>query len=65
MASPLEQFQIKPIAQFSLAGYDLAYTNSALMMTVAALAASALLIAASRGARLVPGRLQSVGELMY
>lgn len=65
MASPLEQFQIKPIVPFEIAGLNLAYTNSALWMTLAAVAASLLLVASASGARLVPGRLQSVGELMY
>jgi F-type H+-transporting ATPase subunit a len=65
VASPLDQFQIKPIVPFEIAGLNLAYTNSALWMTLAALAASVLLIASASGARLVPGRLQSVGELMY
>ncbi len=65
MASPLEQFQIKPIVPFDVAGFNLAYTNSALWMTLAALGLSVFLIATARGASLVPGRLQSVGELMY
>ncbi len=65
MASPLEQFQIKPIVAFDVAGYNLAFTNSALWMTLAALGLSVFLIATARGARLVPGRMQSVGELMY
>jgi F-type H+-transporting ATPase subunit a len=65
VSSPLEQFQIEPIVPFDVAGVNLAYTNSALWMTLASLGAGALLIASAREGRLVPGRLQSVGELMY
>ncbi len=65
MASPLEQFQISPIVHLNVAGFDVSYTNSALAMTAAAIAASVFLIAAGSGAKLVPGRLQSIGEIMY
>ena len=65
MASPLDQFQNSPIVHLNVAGFDVSYTNSALAMTAAAIAASVFLIAAGNGAKLVPGRLQSVGEIMY
>jgi F-type H+-transporting ATPase subunit a len=65
VASPLEQFQISPIVHLNVAGFDVSYTNSALAMTAAAIAASVFLIAAGSGAKLVPGRLQSIGEIMY
>ncbi len=65
MASPLEQFQIKPIVHLSLAGYDVSFTNSALWMTIAATTLSLVLLSSARGASLVPGRLQSLGEIMY
>jgi F-type H+-transporting ATPase subunit a len=65
VSSPLDQFQIKPLVQLEVAGFNLAYTNSALWMTLAAGTAALFLLASANGARLVPGRLQSMGELMY
>ena len=32
--SPLKQFEIKPIIELDLFGYDVSFTNSALWMTV-------------------------------
>jgi F-type H+-transporting ATPase subunit a len=63
--NPLEQFEIKPLIPLHLGGVDLSYTNSALFMTVAVVLASALVLLGTRGARLVPGRWQSVAELGY
>jgi F-type H+-transporting ATPase subunit a len=65
VSSPLDQFQIKPLVQLEVAGLNLAYTNSALWMTLAAGTAALFLLASASGARMVPGRLQSMGELMY
>lgn len=65
MASPLEQFEIKPIVPIEIGGLDVSFTNSSLWMVLAVVVAGgALTIAASRGA-MVPGRLQTVGELFY
>jgi F-type H+-transporting ATPase subunit a len=63
---PIHQFQIKELAgPFHIGGYEIAFTNSALFMGIAvATVTTILLVAAARGA-LVPGRLQSVGELWY
>jgi F-type H+-transporting ATPase subunit a len=65
VAGPIEQFEIKKIAPIEIGGYDLSFTNSALFMglTVAGIV-GILLLAASKSA-LVPGRLQSVGEMWY
>lgn len=63
--SPLHQFEIDRIVPFKLGHYDLSFTNSALFMVITVLAATLLLVAATRDARLVPGRLQSVAELLY
>ncbi|MBL8697021.1 MAG: F0F1 ATP synthase subunit A [Alphaproteobacteria bacterium] len=65
MASPLEQFTIKPIVPLSLGKLDISFTNSALMMTLAVAAIAVLLVVSVRRRDLVPGRLQSVAELSY
>ncbi len=65
MASPLDQFQIKPIVPIEIAGLNLAFTNSALWMTAAAAAAAFFLVSAASGAKIVPGRLQSAAEMLY
>ncbi len=65
MASPLEQFEIKPIIPIEIGGVDVSFTNSSLWMTIAVVVAGGTLaIAAGRGA-MVPGRLQTVAELFY
>ena len=63
---PLHQFQIKTLAPlFEVGGMDFGFTNSALFMVAAAGTVSAILFAASRSAKLVPTRMQSIGELWY
>jgi F-type H+-transporting ATPase subunit a len=65
VASPLEQFEIKPIIPIEIGGVDVSFTNSSLWMTIAVVVAGGTLaIAAGRGA-MVPGRLQTVAELFY
>ncbi|HEX3522183.1 MAG TPA: F0F1 ATP synthase subunit A, partial [Stellaceae bacterium] len=41
------------------------YTNAALMMTIAVVSVTALMVLATRRAALVPGRWQSVAEMLY
>ena len=65
MASPLEQFTIKPIVPLPLGKLDVSFTNSALMMTIAVAVIAGLLVFSVRSRDLVPGRLQSVAELGY
>ena len=62
---PLEQFKIEPIVPIHIGGWDLSYTNSALLMTIAALLVTALVVLGSRRAALVPGRMQSIAEMSY
>ena len=63
---PIHQFQIKELAgPVNIGGLEISFTNSALFMGVAvAMVTTILLVAAARGA-LVPGRLQSLGEVWY
>ncbi len=65
MASPLDQFAIKPIVPLSLGRLDLSYTNSALLMTIAVAIIATLLVFSVRRRDLVPGRMQSLSELGY
>jgi F-type H+-transporting ATPase subunit a len=63
--SPLAQFTIERIIPIHLGSLDVSYTNAALLMTIAVALAFLLLIGATARAALVPGRLQSVAELLY
>lgn len=65
MASPLEQFQVKPYVPISVGHVDLSFTNSSLWMLIAVAAVYWLVIAGTKQRALVPGRLQSVVELSY
>jgi F-type H+-transporting ATPase subunit a len=62
---PLHQFEIKTLVPISIAGFDVSFTNSSLWMAIAVLAAYLLIMAGTRQHAMVPGRLQSVVELMY
>lgn len=62
---PLHQFQINPILQIVIAGYDVSFSNSALFMVVAALLVYGLLTYGMKGRALIPGRLQSLAEMFY
>lgn len=62
---PLHQFQINPILQIVIAGYDVSFSNSALFMAIAVGLIYALLVHGMKGRALVPGRLQSLAEMFY
>jgi len=62
---PLEQFVIERLIPLHLGKYDISYTNSALLMTIAVVLITLLLVVGTRRAALVPGRLQSTAELSY
>jgi F-type H+-transporting ATPase subunit a len=62
---PLHQFQINPIVQLVIAGYDVSFSNSALFMVVAALLVYGLLTHGMKARALIPGRLQSLAEMFY
>ena len=65
MASdPMEQFQIKKIFDLDLAGLNIPFTNSSLWMAVAAVSIIGFFALTTKG-KLIPGRMQSVGELSY
>lgn len=68
MASPVEQFQIRPLFPTVAPGEVVpfyAFTNSALWMVVAVVLATLFFWGATRKLALVPGRWQGVGEVVF
>jgi len=63
-SDPMEQFQIKKIFDLDLAGLNIPFTNSSLWMAVAAVSIIGFFALTTKG-KLIPGRMQSVGELSY
>src|ERR1700732_2658014 len=63
---PIQQFQINKIFSIGrIGGQEIAFTNSSAYMFASVAAISPLMIAGSRGRQLVPGRIQSLAELIY
>ena len=62
---PLEQFEITPLIPIHLGELNISYTNSSLWMTIAVAIIIALMTLPTRGRALVPGRMQSVAEILY
>lgn len=65
MAGPLEQFQIKTLVPIHVGGVDASFTNASLFMVVAVAAVTLFLTLGMRKRELVPGRWQSMSELIY
>lgn len=65
MASPLEQFEVKPIIPLSIGGYDVSFTNSALLMVIAVASIVLLFGFCLRKRTVVPSLAQSVPEALY
>lgn len=63
--SPLEQFVIKPLVPLHVGGVDISYTQSALWMTFAVIAATLLMTLSMRKKSVVPNRWQNVSEMFY
>jgi F-type H+-transporting ATPase subunit a len=62
---PLDQFTIQRWVEIDLGGFDASFTNSAFMMVIAVVVVFLLMTLGMGGRRMVPGRLQSVVELLY
>jgi len=63
---PIHQFEIhEMLPLLKVAGRDIAFTNSALMMFIVVGGVSLLMIGASARRAVVPGRLQSIAEMSY
>jgi F-type H+-transporting ATPase subunit a len=66
MADPIHQFQITTYTKLgTIAGHEIAITNSTLFMAIAVAGVSLLMIGATAKRALVPGRMQSMAELSY
>jgi F-type H+-transporting ATPase subunit a len=64
-APGLGEFYPEPIANFSVLGVDFEITRITLILWIATLAISVFLYLASRNAKIVPGKLQFIGETSY
>lgn len=65
---PMHQFKIEPLFEdlrWSIAGYDISFTNSALWMVIVTIAAAAFFTLAVKRDGIIPGRAQSVAEMLY
>lgn len=62
---PIHQFHINQLIPIEIGGYDLSFTNSSLFMVVTVILASAFLYLTTSSRGLVPGRAQSVSEILY
>ncbi len=60
---PMHQFEIHRFTDWNFGGLDISFTNASLWMVIGVCVSSLLLLAGST--KLVPGRLQSIGELIY
>lgn len=71
MADPLHQFKIEKLVDLpdvtlpGIGTVDLAFTNSHLAMTIAFVAIVAFMSLVTANAKVVPGRLQGVGEQLF
>lgn len=65
MAGPIEQFEIKPLLELTAGEIDLSFTNSSAYMVLTVVLASGLLLIGTAKRSLVPGRWQSVSELLF
>jgi F-type H+-transporting ATPase subunit a len=62
---PIHQFEIHPIVPLRPFGLDLSFTNASLFMVLTVAAVSAIMIYGSSQRATVPGRLQSLAEIIY
>ncbi len=63
--SPLSQFEIKRWVPIEIGDLDVSFTNSSTFMVLTVIVISAFLILGMRRNALVPGRWQSMVELLY
>lgn len=65
MAGPLKQFEINPIMEFNIAGFDVSFTNSSLWMMLTTLGIGAILMLGSQRATIIPSKMQALVEMSY
>ncbi len=62
---PMEQFEIVTLVPMRLGAIDVSFTNSTLWMWIAVAVAIAFFALATRARALIPGRMQSIAEILY
>src|SRR5262245_24294783 len=62
---PMHQFEINRLRELRLFGFDASFTNASLFMLIAVALIVGFLMYAMRPQALVPGRTQSVAEVLY
>jgi F-type H+-transporting ATPase subunit a len=65
VASPMEQFEIRPIVPLHIGNLDISFTNASLWMCIVTGAAALFLTMGASPRRLVPTRMQSIAEMSY
>src|SRR5271154_348534 len=64
MHNPLAQFEVHPFLAFRIGHWDFSFTNAALWMLIAISAIAFLMYHGARQRQLVPGRWQSLSEVL-
>ena len=62
--NPLAQFDVYPLIPLKIGGLDLSFTNASMWMVIAVLGVTSLMFAGVRSRQLVPGRWQSISEIL-
>lgn len=62
---PIHQFHITKLLPLEVGGYDISFTNSSAFMVATVVSATCFFMLTTSGRGLIPGRLQSVCEIMY
>ncbi len=63
--NPIEQFELQRLWAHEINGVDVSFTNASLYMLLAALGVVLLMVVATSGKALVPGRGQAAAEMIY
>ncbi|MEM9676767.1 MAG: F0F1 ATP synthase subunit A [Pseudomonadota bacterium] len=64
-SNPIDQFKISKILDLEIGGLDISFTNSALFMVATVAISATFLIMTTSGRGLIPGRMQSMSEMLY
>ena len=62
---PISQFDLKTMAPMEVGGWDISFTNASLFLLMATGLVIVFFFMASRQSAMVPGRMQSLGEVSY
>ncbi|MBO6899950.1 MAG: F0F1 ATP synthase subunit A [Rhizobiaceae bacterium] len=62
---PIHQFHINTLIPIEVGGYDISFTNSSLLMVISVVLAGGFLFLATSSRGIVPGRAQSISEILY